>query len=509
MSLNKTFALVCALLIICCIAFVGCKDTTDTPNPIAVGNGISFVDGVEVDYDNMLFDDFTGGVDYERWYIGKQVWGANDNGGVVPANVNYTDDGVLVLSGNGSYYTSGDVQGMGSRKDGTLTGGALISKFVTGPGRYEIKMKVLPRLGACSAFWTYGYDTATGANHEIDIELPGGKDHSSVISFENVLNTNYITVDMNESQDVNISTATGSEDVIAMNDGQWHTFGFDWYTNPEMVVYYVDGKITAVSDIFVPYAQTRLWLGVWFPNNVGFVGDANFEQDAMYVDYVKYIPFHNQPCQQFNPEISSSQVASQSEYPVVPISTAKVNKVANGNFEYLSDHSAYGYGWTFDRRAFTSAEKSVLTARLRPEIDAANPNATEAQLTKLVNDEINRLARNAEQDALCQLGSGFGAQSSYGVCLKDNGRLRQLIDGVYGGFSFDFAFKAKGKGVVTVYFKNSVEKVMTKTIVIDCDEYKTFNLWQVAPSGAKQVDIIISTDLDAELCADEFVLTLN
>ena len=99
---------------------------------------------------------------------------------------------MLVFSGNGGYYTSADVQGVGARKDGSLTGGALISKFVTGPGRYQVKMKVLPRLGACSAFWTYCDDTK-GGNHEIDIELPGGKDHSSVISFENVLNTNYIT----------------------------------------------------------------------------------------------------------------------------------------------------------------------------------------------------------------------------------------------------------------------------------------------------------------------------
>ena len=509
MSKLQKSALFCALLIICCWLFTCCKPVDDEEKLIKQGNDIRLVDGVQVDYDNMFFDDFTGGVSYDSWYIGKQVWGANDNGGVVPANVNYTDEGVLVLSGNGSYYAAGDVSGMGSRKDGTLTGGALISKFVTGPGRYEIKMKVLPRLGACSAFWTYCYDQQTGANHEIDIELPGGKDHSSMISFENVLNTNYITVDMNESQDVNVSTATGSDEVIALNDGQWHTFGFDWYTDPEMVVYHVDGKITAVSNIFVPYAQTRLWLGVWFPNNVGFVGDANFERDAMYVDYVKYIPFLNQPCEQSDPLISNSQVASESEYPLTPVSTAKINKIANGNFEYLADHEEYGYGWSFDRRSFDDNEKAALREKLRPQIEADNPDASSAEITRLLNAEINNVARNTAQEYLCRLGNGFGAQGSYGVCLKDNGRLRQLIDGVYGGFDVNLSFKAMGKGAVTVYFKNATENLLVKTVEIDSESYKTFALNEIAPNGTKEVDIIISAVYNGQLCADEFTLTLN
>ena len=175
--------LTCALSL--CL-LVGCKDS-DKEAVLEVGGDVQLLDGVELDYDSMFFDDFTDGVSKDNWYIGKHSWGANGNGGVVPQNVNYTDDGVLVLTGNGEYYTSGNVRGVGQRKDGTLTGAALISKFVTGAGRYEVKMKILPRLGACSAFWTYAYDSETMGNHEIDIELPGGKT-TGIISFQNVLN---------------------------------------------------------------------------------------------------------------------------------------------------------------------------------------------------------------------------------------------------------------------------------------------------------------------------------
>ena len=63
-------------------------------------------------------------------------------------------------------------------------------------------MKVLPRQGACTAFWTFAYNLDTLENHEIDIELPGGN-RSGTVTFENVLNTNYITEQMNISFDTN------------------------------------------------------------------------------------------------------------------------------------------------------------------------------------------------------------------------------------------------------------------------------------------------------------------
>lgn len=154
----------------------------------------------------------------------------------------------------------------------------MISKFLTQSGRYEIKMKVLPRQGACTAFWTFAYNLDTLENHEIDIELPGGN-RSGTVTFENVLNTNYITEQMNISFDTNLTkTISDVSNEVYLNDGKWHVYGFDWYTNPEQIVYYVDGKITAISNAFVPSMQSRLWVGAWFPIASAFVGLQNLKQ---------------------------------------------------------------------------------------------------------------------------------------------------------------------------------------------------------------------------------------
>lgn len=239
---SSLFALVCSLLIVSC-------NGGGKPKEITVGGEMGILDNITLDYDNAFFDDFSTGVSSESWLIGDQAWGGS-NGGVVPENVSYTDDGVLLLRGNGGYYQEGEIKGVGDVKDGRFTGAALISNFTVGPGRYEIKMKVLPRIGACTAFWTYAYEFENELNHEIDIELPGGH-RSGVVSFENMLNTNYIKVDRSHSQDAKLSTLFQDKEVF-LNDGEWHTFGFDWYTNPEKIIYYIDGVVCNISDLFVP-----------------------------------------------------------------------------------------------------------------------------------------------------------------------------------------------------------------------------------------------------------------
>ena len=510
--LKSKLALIITLLMLICLVLSGCND--NQANDIKAGDAIRFLDGVTVDYSNMFFDDFTGGVDYDSWYIGKQAWGANENGGVIPENVNYTDEGVLLFSGDGGYYTSGDVQGVGARKDGSLTGGALISKFVTGPGRYQVKMKVLPRLGACSAFWTYCFEQSTGGNHEIDIELPGGKDHSSVISFENVLNTNYITVEMNESQDVNISNVTGSDTTIALNDGQWHTFGFDWYTDPEMVVYYVDGIVTAVSRIFVPYVQSRVWLGVWFPNNTGFVGDANFESDIMSVDYVQYIPFLDQPCQSYDPPISSSQVAAADEYPVAPVSTAVVNKISNGNFEYVLDHNVDGYGWVMDARYLFSDEETKIRNEIRQQVIDENGELTSQEVNRIVAERYREKEREILSigvNEMCSISNGIGYRDSCGLHLTDLGLLRQVIDGVYANFNLNLQFKSKGVGKVIIQFETEggLSVISEQLLDVDDAEFTAHSLQVKAPVGTRQVTILITSVYGGELFADDFVLNIN
>lgn len=433
------------------------------------GDDLAVLSQVQFDYEHAVFDDFANGVSIKNWYIANQAWGGS-NGGVIPNNVNYTDDGVLVLSGNGNYYADHDVRGVGDVKDGRFTGAALVSKFRVHAGRYEIKMKVLPRLGACTAFWIYAYDSTTDANHEIDIELPGGnKNH--FITFENVLNTNYVTEAFKHSQDTLISSVKDDNEEVFLNDGEWHVFGFDWYTDPELVVYYVDGKVTAVSDVFVPNMEARLWLGCWFPVASAFVGSADFEKDNMYVDYVKYIPFANQPYQEYDPPFSG--YALENEYPTSPIPAPNINKVSNGNFENLP------------LELFEEGEEDM-------EKDVLGWHLTK----RLVEDKAIKEVIKVED--------GVGFDDSKALVVSDNGIIYQLIDSVYHNFQYDFSFYAKGNGRVSViYFgKNNTDPLEIKTIDVNTLELTMKTLSLVAPEGAQSIRINIESSEGNSLLVD-------
>ena len=82
-------------LITTLLSVVSCSSGAK-PQILAVGGNIELLDGIKLDYKNAFFDGFTNGVSKDNWYIGKQAWGGS-NGGVIPENINYTDDGVLVI----------------------------------------------------------------------------------------------------------------------------------------------------------------------------------------------------------------------------------------------------------------------------------------------------------------------------------------------------------------------------------------------------------------------------
>lgn len=436
------------LSLIFTLALVSCNKVEQEAE-IAPGDDLKLIENVKFDYDHAFFDDFTDGVKKENWFIGDQAWGGN-NGGVVPENVSYTDDGVLLLRGNGGHYQQNEIKGVGDVKDGCYTGAALISNFLVGPGRYEIKMKVLPRLGACTAFWTYAYEYDNELNHEIDIELPGGN-RSGNITYENVLNTNYTKVSEAYSQDINVASKFGND--VYLNDGEWHTFGFDWYTNPEKIVYHLDGKVTTTSDLFVPSMLCRLWVGVWFPVSSGFVGSANFETDYMQVDYIEYIPFLDQPFIDFNP--SPNGYANENEYPTIPQNEREINKISNGTFEYLNSENINNGGWNLKRYLYEEKE---------------------------VNE-------------VCYVEEGIGIEESKGLVIKDGGVVEQTIDAVYSNFKHKLEFNAKGKGTVTIryYSKDTTTPLDTKVINIDSESYKLYTLDLTAPKNSQTLRFTIDT----------------
>ena len=438
------------LIVIVSFSLVSCKEKEDEEKTgIAPGDDLKLLDGVEFDYENAFFDDFSNGVDPNNWYIADQAWGGS-NGGVIPENVSYTDDGILLLRGNGGYYLEGEVAGVGDVKDGRYTGAALISNFLTGAGRYEIKMKVLPRIGACTAFWTFAYEFDEKLNHEIDIELPGGN-RSGTPTFANILNTNYIKESQSYSQDTNVSNILGSETYL--NDGEWHTFGFDWYTNPEQIIYYIDGKVCATSDLFVPNLNSRLWVGVWFPVTSAFVGSAEFESDYMEIDYISYIPFKNQPNTQYNP--SPNGVASLSEYPTTPVTKDTINKVSNGTYEYVAKGKENLSGWLLKKYIFEEQELADV----------------------------------------CNILDGIGYENSKALFIKDGGVATQEIDAVYHNFSHELKFKAKGKGnlIINYYSNDRMMPLKTYTFEINSEDFKDYIAELIAPENAMVMEIKFDT----------------
>ena len=409
-----------------------------------VGEKLSVVDGVGFDYKKAFFDDFTNGVDYDTWIISEDCWGSN-KGGLTVKNLFFTDEGTLIFRANGNYYSGDEVRGYGSLKDGKCTGASLVSKFLTGPGRYQVKMKPMPRLGACTAFWTYSNRPVANAendNHEIDIELPGGM--SGNHSFKSMMNTNYITEKYQDHSDFVLSEVTNNQ-VINLNDGEWHTFGFDWYTNPEVIVYYVDDVVTCVSTTFIPYLLTRIWVAVWMSISDSFMGPANFETDFMELDWIEYIPFdRSQPYTECDVDAVSIS-APKEDYPTLPSSRPEINKVANGDFEYIvRKNKQEDYGWKYEMA--------------------------------LSDEEV-------DISEICYADKTGGKDGTAGGIVNKNGYLHTTIDSAYEGYKYDLEFDAKSTGEDSVmrlsYFKsafpdnNSFQKDYVQIKKGDWSHYKT------------------------------------
>lgn len=303
----------------------------ELPDEDITGPGV--IKALKPDDYGVFFDDFTHGIDPEKWLIGKTQWGgANVNGGVIPENVSVSD-GVVVITGRGDLY-EGDIRGITrdssgnlvQRENGKRTGGVIVTKYFYGSGRYEVRAKVLPQLGACSAFWTYFNNGKM--NHEIDFEMPGEQNRQKAVN--KVMTNTWVVEAYNTSHVVDTPTLLGTEDGIT--DGEWHTFRFDWHTDPEnpRVEFYIDDIHVFTSTENVPYAAGRFWLGVWFPNN--WAGVPNFDTDTMLIDWVRITPFNEEGDQWLNNY--DSTWADLTEYP--PMTGISASEPINKhNFAYL------------------------------------------------------------------------------------------------------------------------------------------------------------------------------
>lgn len=319
------------LTILALFSFSLASNSVPNIKKVATSSSISttsLLDGESFGTEGAFVDSFETGVDQNRWHIVKNVWGqvsGRVNGGVIPENVTYDGSNQTVgLLARGSYYAKEEVKGLGGVTDGSLTGAVLMTKVGLGPGRYVTRLKPAPRIGVCSAFWTYSEDESAN-NHEIDIELPfsnGTKNDFNEIGF-----TNYVGA---QSQVRTRLTNT-------LNDGNFHEFAFDWYysNTHKQVDYYVDGQKLGSITKNIPYLTGPLNIGVWIPNNPNFVGSPDFESAIMNVDSVSYTPFANQIHTVINNTANPNKVASSSQYPS-STPEVEINEYSNGDFEFSS-----------------------------------------------------------------------------------------------------------------------------------------------------------------------------
>jgi len=266
---------------------------------------------IDKKYGSTFYDDFSGdSLDTSKWLIAQKAWGGN-NGGVVPQNVSVSN-GTLKLEGHGNYY-KGDIAGI-NRPDGTRTGAAIATREYFSSGTYEVVAKVAPEFGACSAIWTFEYEEyypgepeyeaagATGSyyevNHEIDIEMPGRPSSNAEPSFNYALCNTFVRE--------NTQTTNFTELANAQNDGNWHTYRFDWHTGDKneipRVDYFVDGVLVKTCTTNIPTNAGRFWIGIWFPCSAdldkdgicetGWAGTANFDTAIFEIDSVKITPLH-------------------------------------------------------------------------------------------------------------------------------------------------------------------------------------------------------------------------
>lgn len=486
---TKTFAsisfLITMLLVSSCSQQSGEKvDTDKEPDKVEatdyfkIGEDYKMYPGVKEDVVNGIYDSFDT-FNNENWAIGNGFWGLN-NGGVSKDNLYLSDDGELIFKANGLHYSKKDIKSSGAYKDGKKCGSCIISKFNAKPGHYEVKMKVLPRQGACTAFWTYANRAVEGQiendNHEIDIELPGGS-KSGNITFKKALNTNWETEKANDSVEYSISDTNKDAPYVAYNDNEYHIFGFDWYTNPECVVYYCDGKITNVSNLFVPTLEGKLWLGVWFPN--GFTGVANFESDFMYVDYVKYNPFKAQPYIEYDAPIS----VTTAETKVKVISKKTANKISNGDFEYAKAcegedkfNNLKNMGWEF----------------------------------------IKKFSENKPESEVCNIYKGIGTSDGdkYAAKITDGGVLRQYIDSAYDNYEYDFSFDAKAlvandqNSFARINFLNGGDESLKeeKVVITNVGEFQKYTKTVKAPKGTEKLRVEVRTSAGNAVIIDNVKL---
>ena len=314
--------------------------------------------------DNVFFDDFSNGLDPSDWLISNKGWGG-DNAGVNSQNVTLVDDvdngepiTALRLEAHGDQYTAGLQR----------EGAAVATREYFASGKYEVRARIAPEFGVCTAFWPFHYiDHRMGEaeywhepnprrNTEIDWEFPtdlAGADTGN-FSFNNARTNSWggqFGGEGGEHKGRKVLTDENGEPLNLAKeamDGRYHTFTIEWRSGEDLgdqaitrsdvgtVRWLIDGRLVdELLDVDfaqgnVPYRAARFWLGTWFPaagyaGNVGWTGDPNFDTSAAHIAWVRITPFMEPRDIWTDETVPNLAWATPQEYPDTDTSPGDLN----------------------------------------------------------------------------------------------------------------------------------------------------------------------------------------
>ncbi|MGN0813435.1 MAG: glycoside hydrolase family 16 protein [Candidatus Coproplasma sp.] len=426
---KKLATLILCGLMLC--TFTACSNPSNTKDPSNPDNPSNSTDKPDVaeptiyTWDsepvatNVFFDDFENGIDTTKWKSTDTGWGANNNG-VSSSNVMYSTDkekveaegatgGVVVLKSTGDYSED---------KNTRRQGAVIITQEDFGAGKYEVRMKALPRAGQCTAIWTYWNGTPEttvleeSKYSEIDIELPENGDMRAMSS---TVYEKYIDkTNMNSSTTAYKLADKGLD--MAHNDGDWHTYSFEWRTDDNGkcgIIWSVDGITTAKISTNIPVYTAPLWIGTWFPDNPGWIGVPNFETAYMYIDWVRITQYGNEQT------IDECDQAEEVEYSFTDLGDSDIPQtdyIANGNFEQYekSGSTATVVGWNAEKGSALNPVYEDYVNYLQ--IDSANA------IYQAIEDKYYGQNLRLEVDAEIIEGDGklyAYIQEYYGILARD------------------------------------------------------------------------------------------
>ena len=309
----------------------------------------------------VFFDDFSDGtLDPKDWLVSTKAWGG-DNGGVAPENVQLVedvDDGepiiALRLEAHGDQYT-GDLVHNGRS---TRVGAAIATRRYYASGRYEVRARIAPEYGTCTAFWPFHYiDHRMGEagywhepnprrNTEIDWEFPtdlAGADTGN-FSFTKARTNSWGGQFGGEGGEhkgrIELTDESGAPLDLAIEalDGRYHTFTIEWRSGSDLgdesitrdevgsVRWLIDGRLVdELHDVDfgqgnVPFRAARFWLGTWFPSagyagDVGWTGNPEFDTTAAHIAWVRITPFDESRDRWVDETVPNLAWADPVEYP--------------------------------------------------------------------------------------------------------------------------------------------------------------------------------------------------